>query len=59
MRKNYLKNKKKNIQDRSERIRTVEEGNFEHLSNFEAFLKIWQIFFYHIFLAEELNEKSY
>ncbi len=39
--------------------RTVEEGNFEHLSNFEAILKICQIFLHHIFLAEELNEKSY
>jgi hypothetical protein len=26
---------------------TVEEGNFEHLFNFEAHLKIWQIFFQH------------
>jgi hypothetical protein len=30
---------------------TVEEGNFEHLFNFEANLKICQIFFHHFFLA--------
>ncbi len=30
---------------------TVEEGNFEHLFNFEANLKICQILFQNIFLA--------
>jgi hypothetical protein len=30
---------------------TVEEGNFEHLFNFEANLKICQIFFHQFFLA--------
>ncbi len=35
----------------SVRYRTVEEGNFEHLFNFEAHLKICQIFFHYFFLA--------
>jgi hypothetical protein len=34
---------------------TVQEGSFEHLSNFEAILKICQIFFRPLFLAEEPN----
>ncbi len=32
-------------------VPTVEEGNFEHLINFEANLKICQIFFHQFFLA--------
>ncbi len=32
-------------------LNTVGEGNFEHLFNFEANLKICQIFFHQFFLA--------
>ena len=36
---------------------TVEEGNFEHLINFKAFLKIWRIFFRPFFQVQRPNEK--
>jgi len=38
---------------------SVKWGNFEHLSNFEVFLKLCPIFFAQFFLAEKPNQELF